>query len=289
MNDGISQLTQLGLSDYEARTYVALLQHSPQNGYELAKASGIPRANIYAVLRKLEERGAVLRLDNTSVIRYSPVPITTFIQRQENRFKQILENAAKSLDSVARPPTDEYVWNVHGYRALMEHAQSVIDQTQEQLLLAIWPNESLALKSNLSLAQRRGVDILTHCLLPCPPQGCGHCRGQIYRYSVVPPAASRWLILISDNAELLLSEIGVEDQALTIRTRQPVFVRLASWNIRNNIALAAVVDDLGEQFPTLLEPKTKEILRTISPEGLGADWLKDMREWMHGASLEETQ
>lgn len=288
MKDGITQLMQLGLSNYEARAYVALLQQSPQNGYEIAKAADIPRANIYAVLRKLEERGAALRLDSPSGIRYSPVPITTFVQQQESRFKQILENTAKSLTDVARQPANEYVLNAHGYQALLENAQSVIDQTQEKLLLAILPPESLALSSNVSLAQSRGVEILSHCLLPCPPQTCGHCCGHIFRYAVLPSASSRWLVIVSDNTELLLSEISADDQALTIRTRQPAFVRLASWNIRTNVALAAVVDDLGQQLPTLLEPETKEILRTISPEGHGANWLEEMRDWMHGANSAET-
>lgn len=289
MKNGIAQLMQLGLSNYEARAYVALLRSNPQNGYEIAKAADIPRANIYAVLRKLEERGAVLRIDGLSGIRYSPVPITTFIRQQENHFKQILESAAKSLTNIAPQPAAEHVWNIHGYGALLEHAQSLIDQTQDQLLLAILPPESLALSRSIILAQNRGVKILSHCLLPCPPETCGHCHGHIFRYAVVPPTSSRWLVIVSDNAELCLSEIGVEDQALTIRTRQPAFVRLAAWNIRTNLALAAVVDDLGDQLPTLLKPDTKEILRTISPEGHGANWLAEMREWMHGSSSGETR
>ncbi len=63
MTEATTLLQELGFGDYEARAYVALLQRSPINGYELAKASGVPRANIYAVLQKLAERGAVVRVD----------------------------------------------------------------------------------------------------------------------------------------------------------------------------------------------------------------------------------
>ena len=73
MADITALLQQLGFSEYEARAYLALLQRNPLNGYELAKVSGLPRANVYAVLQKLEERGAVVRLDMPSGARYAPV------------------------------------------------------------------------------------------------------------------------------------------------------------------------------------------------------------------------
>src|SRR6266542_3193328 len=57
MTDATALLQQLGFSEYEARAYLALLQRNPLNGYELAKVSGLPRANVYAVLQKLEDRG----------------------------------------------------------------------------------------------------------------------------------------------------------------------------------------------------------------------------------------
>jgi HTH-type transcriptional regulator, sugar sensing transcriptional regulator len=59
MVEATTLLQELGFGDYEARAYVTLLQRSPVSGYELAKTSGIPRANVYAVLQKLEERTTV--------------------------------------------------------------------------------------------------------------------------------------------------------------------------------------------------------------------------------------
>ena len=44
MTDVVELLQQLNFSEYEARAYIALLQHNPLNGYALAKESGIPRA-----------------------------------------------------------------------------------------------------------------------------------------------------------------------------------------------------------------------------------------------------
>jgi sugar-specific transcriptional regulator TrmB len=116
-------LQELGFSDYEARAYVALLQRSPLNGYELAKASGLPRANVYSVLQKLEERGAVVRHDSPSGVRYAPVPPAALTGRLGDRYQSILDAAQRSLDEISSPAEHEYVWNARGYTVLLEQAR----------------------------------------------------------------------------------------------------------------------------------------------------------------------
>ena len=80
MSEQIGQLRDLGFGEYEARAYLALLQTSPMNGYEVSKASGLPRANVYGVLQKLEDRGAVVRVDAPEGTRYAPVPSDEVVQ-----------------------------------------------------------------------------------------------------------------------------------------------------------------------------------------------------------------
>lgn len=283
MENQTKHLEQLGFSRYEAKAYIALLRSNPQNGYELAKSSGIPRANIYGVLRKLEARGAVLRLDTPSGSRYAPVPISELIERQELRFKEILAETRESLKQVTSEPIDEFVWNTHGYTAMLEHVRSLLHQTREQLQLTVWVPEAAALQETLNELAARNVEILTLCLSACPAETCGYCRGNIYRHAAVPPRATRWLVAVSDKKELLVSEIGSDDRALTIRTRQPLMVDLARSNMRNSIALAALVRDLGQGLEGMLQPETRETLATIAPEGFGADWLAQMR------ALQQTQ
>ena len=47
MKSAILRLTQLGFSEYEARTYTALLKENPLTAYEIAKFSEIPTSKIY--------------------------------------------------------------------------------------------------------------------------------------------------------------------------------------------------------------------------------------------------
>src|SRR6476661_6173019 len=121
MADVTALLQQLGFSEYEARAYLALLQRNPLNGYELAKLSGLPRANIYAVLQKLEERGAAVRLDLPNGTRYAPIAPAELIRRLATRFQDTLSGAQQALENLATPADPEYVWNIRGYAALLEH------------------------------------------------------------------------------------------------------------------------------------------------------------------------
>jgi sugar-specific transcriptional regulator TrmB len=266
MPEIVELLQGLGFGDYEARAYVALLKRSPQNGYELAKASGLPRANVYSVLDRLEERDVVVRLDTPSGTRYAAVPPTELIDRIGSRFSENLGAAQRMLEGMSAPPEYEYVWNARGYESLLDHARTLIDSAQRRLLVATWTPEAIALAGNLAAAEGRGVEVVTLCLQACAVE-CGGCRGAIFRYRLAPEYSSRWLVLVQDETEVLAGEIGPGDEALTVRTRQRLLVELSAWYIRHSIALAGVVKDLGGQLPNLLSPETLASLASLGPGG----------------------
>src|SRR5690606_10928095 len=115
MTDLNNLLQELGFTDYEARAYIALLQHNPLNGDALAKDTGRPRPNIYKVLQKLEERGIVIRADTPNSAVYSPISPGQLTKRLGNRFKSILDAASEALESVSKPGARDYVWNIESY------------------------------------------------------------------------------------------------------------------------------------------------------------------------------
>lgn len=280
MNNIVGLLEQLGFSEYEARAYVALLQRSPLNGYELAKSSNLPRANVYAVLQKLEDRGAVVRLDTPTGVRYAPVPPSELTRRLGSNFQQALDSAKLSLEEITTPAEHEYVWNARGYAVLLDHARALLDATQNRLLVAVWPEESRALADSLAAAEARGVEITTLCMAACTKE-CGNCRERLFRYKVAPGRPKRWLVLVADDSELLTGEIGSGEEAQTVRTRQRLLVDLAGWYIRHSIALAAVLNDLDGRLEGFLKPETRSVLASVGPGGTSGGWLEHMRELLN--------
>jgi predicted transcriptional regulator len=276
MKDSVQVLQKIGFGDYEARAYVGLLQRSPMTGYELAKITGIPRANVYEVLPRLEERGAVVRLDSPSGARYSAVPPSELMPRLAGRFNDNLAAAEKVLMDPVSTLDQDYAWNVESYPSVVDHARTLVDAAESELLVALWPQESALLASYLSKAEARGVAITTLCLAGCVRE-CGDCQGSIYRYRL-SPEVSRWLIVAIDGKEMLAGEIDTQGNAYAVRTTHKLLVELAGWYVRNSVALATLVSDLGDQLPNLLSPGAASVLASLGPSPLAGGWLHYMRE-----------
>src|SRR4051794_23155367 len=163
MNDTVQILQKLGFGDYEAKAYLGLLRSGPMTGYELARVSGVPRANVYDILPRLEERGAVVRADSPSGARYSAVPASQLISGLSDRFNDNIAAAEEALQNEGQIAGQDYTWNIEGYRAVIDHARTLLDAASGEAVVALWPQEALALAHNLSGAEARGVSLTTLC------------------------------------------------------------------------------------------------------------------------------
>jgi sugar-specific transcriptional regulator TrmB len=275
MADVLMQLQELGFGEYEARAYQALLQHHPANGYELAKVSGVPRANIYLVLQKLEERGAVVRVEDGDSTRYLPVAPEELLDAMIHRFAQTAQTAKQTLQAMSRPAEDGYVWHIQGYDNLLAHARALVKGAAHSLLVALWPHEARALAAEFVEAEARQVEITTLCLAACPEE-CGGCRGRIFRNKVVDTQDTRWLLVVPDEETVLAGEIPSGGSASSVRSRQRLLVNLTAWFIRHSIALAVLLQEIGEQLEMQLTPQARAALATVGPEG-ARSWLAHMR------------
>jgi HTH-type transcriptional regulator, sugar sensing transcriptional regulator len=269
MTDAALLLQQLGFGEYEAKAYVALLRQSPLNGYELAKASGIPRANIYNVLQKLEERHAIIRVEVSSGTRYVPVAPDELTQRLNHQFKHVLGAARESLVGLAETTEETYMWNVEGYATLIDRARTLINAAEKHLLIALWQPESHRLAESIVNAESRDVKLITLCLQGCREE-CGDCREKLYRYHLTEGKPARWLIVISDNTEMLMGNIRAES-TLGFHTHQPGFIKLANEYMRNSMALAGILHDAGQTLHDSLSQDTLELLSTLGTNG--KNWL----------------
>lgn len=302
MSQLVEQLQHLGFSQYEAQAYITLLQHEPLNGYELAKHSGIPRPSIYPVIQKLEERGAVLRMESENAVRYAALPPEQLLAGLGRQYRESLEAAERSLSELSVRKEDEHLWNVRGYPVFIEQARALIESAREKLMVAISPVEAAVLAEEMRGAERRGVAITTLCLAECSKE-CGGCRGRIHRFPVAPEPQGRWLILAQDEQELLAGEIrasakpdegGITASSATegedidtnaVRTRQKLLVNLALWYIRQSIALAALLQEEGRAQN--LAPETRALLSSLDVSGAKPSWTQRWRSFLEKSGTVE--
>jgi HTH-type transcriptional regulator, sugar sensing transcriptional regulator len=280
MSDAAGLLQQLGFSEYEARAYIALLQRNPVNGYELAKTSGIPRANIYDVLRRLEEHNAVIPIQGETSVQYAPVPPNQLIPQMEARLNHVLEDAQRSLEIYTVPSGTDLSRNILGYPALLDQARTLIDAAHDELFIALWHPEAEALAEAMAQAEQRGVRLTTLCLQACPAE-CLGCKGAIYRCRVTPESVARWLIIVQDNRELLLGEIGLA-QSVALRTGQQSILQMAVQYVQSSIAWAALLTNNDPSFEKRLPAETQNLLRQLRPAQSG--WLSYMRGLLQGSA-----
>ncbi|MGB3836439.1 MAG: helix-turn-helix domain-containing protein [Castellaniella sp.] len=266
-------LQQLGFTEYEARAYVALVQAGELNGYELAKKTGIPRANIYAVANKLLERGAVLRTEREGAQRYSAIPAQQLLDSLDARHQRSLQAAHAALERQQAAHSPAPVFDLRG-KELLTRAQHLIDGCQHTLMVALQPAEAAALARPLASATQRGVQVTTLCLQACP-QPCGGCQGDIHCLSLVPADATRWLLVVADHASALVGQTDAQ-AAQGLSTTQEVVVQLAEAFIRQYITLAALGQALEPQLNQLQSQPALRQLDSLFPDGGFPAFLKGL-------------
>ncbi len=269
--DALEHLQALGFGEYEARAYLSLLQQGPLTGYQLAKVSVIPRPNIYPILDRLQQRGAVTRIEAKRAARYAALPADEMLGRLGREVTGRLEMARVAMKGLEEPSAAEQVWNVQGREAVMTRAGMLIDGARRRLLVGIWSEESRHLTEGIARAESRGVCVATLCIQGCP-QECGGCRGEIYRYPLAKGTDKRWLVLVTDDESLLVGQVLPDGDATGAVTRLEAFVAVGSHYLRNAIATAEIVRSFGANLPQALDERARRAVQGAGLATGGEAW-----------------
>ncbi|MGH8121261.1 MAG: TrmB family transcriptional regulator [Rudaea sp.] len=264
MSDTPHALQQLGFTEYEARAYVALVSGGELNGYAMAKATGIPRANIYAVADKLVQRGAAHRIEQPSGVAYvaiAPIPLLHAIEVNQ---RKAMADARDALSRLSQRSDLPVVLNLRADDVL-EYARKLIDAAATSLRIALRPTEAVLLAASLRQAHARGVVITTLCLEGCETE-CGGCAGTIHRLCLAASASTQWLLVVGDDRTALLGHLA-ETGVTGLLIEQPLAVELVSAYIQQSIALALLGGELGGRFDGLLSAQTRLLLDGLYPAG----------------------
>ena len=115
----MASLRDLGLSEYEARAYRALLNTAPTTAKELSRASDVPMGRIYDVLSSLETHSLARSQSASRPKKYVAVEPETALNRllddklaelseQAEQYQGIVDDLTDELD--AAEPVEEQFW-----------------------------------------------------------------------------------------------------------------------------------------------------------------------------------
>ena len=276
MDEAINWLRQLGFGEYESKTYVGLLLHGPQSGYELARSSGVPRPNIYAVLEKLEERGAVMREDSADGTRYVAVPHQELLEGLTTRFQSALGGAQDALRYMDRPLDVQSVWNIRGREAVLAQARSLLAASRSRTLIAIRRSEAQELSQELRALRDGDSEVTTLCMDGCP-QECGACQGTVYRIPVATETDTQRLVVVTDGAEMLTAEFSRSGDAYGVRTRQSFLVDMATWYVHQTIFTASLLTGTAKRATTEIGARVTAMIGRSGSTRKEAGWFDFLR------------
>lgn len=155
--NSIEQLKELGLSEYEARTYLVLLEDHPLTAYEAAGQAGLPTSKIYGVMRKLMEKELVLELVEGSKKRYVPQDPEEFLSSYRFRMEKTLRSLGEELKKPRREKNVSYIWNLREREAMLDRAEKMILKAERTILLSVWQEEFARLAPLVREKEKQGL------------------------------------------------------------------------------------------------------------------------------------
>lgn len=249
METAILKLTQLGLSEYEAKAYIALLKESPSSAYEIAKNSGIPTSKVYEVIKRLESRRMVQAIYGERTRMFIPKSPDEFVENFRATVEDNLQSVKKELQDFKAGIDTSYTWHMKDYENFIFKARRILDTAEKTILLSIWPPEIETLLKSLVDAETRGIKVVV------VHYGATNIKAaEVYRHpvenTIYAQRGSRGFALIADSKEALIGRIGGKETEV-IWSMNEGFVIMAEDYVRHDIYLMKIIS----RFAPLLKEK----------------------------------
>ncbi|WP_407570678.1 TrmB family transcriptional regulator [Deinococcus altitudinis] len=150
----VIHLQALGLTEYEARAYTALLALGRAVPARVARQAGIPRPKIYETLERLEGRGLAAKVGQ-SPLEYAPLSAREYLARSRRAFDDRLGALDRDLSRLAPDPAPEAVYHLYGEAALRSMCEDLTLNARRTVFMAGEPE----LASALEKLTPRGVQV----------------------------------------------------------------------------------------------------------------------------------
>jgi HTH-type transcriptional regulator, sugar sensing transcriptional regulator len=175
-NPGLQRLLQYGLTEYEGRTYLALVATGPATARDLANLSRVPRTKIYGVLEELHGKGLVQLLPERPR-RFEAVGVDRYLAQFEDDIKRKLDRLRADRELMAQEfPKPAMAGRdragsfnvVKGRRNVATRLMEMVDKASQTVVIAGSAALPIRLLHNLPELQAlaaKGVKVQVLCAL----------------------------------------------------------------------------------------------------------------------------
>ena len=256
-----NDLTQIGFTEYEAKVYLTLLRDYPTTGYQVSKASGVPRSMVYETLSRLHGRGLVLETTEGRATLYRPLPPKTLLSRHVSEHERLIGDLRGGLESLYTATQDDRVWSIEGRTTVVAYASRMIREAETDIYLVLTDRDLEALDEVIRAACNRGINI--NALLT--GEGDLAC-GRVARH---PPLESELqeltgtLLVAVKQGEVLIASTGVQQEMRSTVTRNPDLVLIACQFVWMELFTQRIYATLGADLLERLEPEDRRIFESL--------------------------
>ncbi|MGQ9719932.1 MAG: TrmB family transcriptional regulator [Candidatus Jordarchaeum sp.] len=233
-------MQKIGFTDYEARVYITLVTEGSLNPTQLSNLSGVPRPNVYAVLKKLIRKGFAEKEAVKRAPLYSAVPpdiVLKTIKEDLKNKEQHTETLKKWFqeDRIAAPGRMPTAWLIDGEKRITEIVEDLLQRSKNRIHAIITPTfikpnkEPNSILKILEEKAKQNIDIIAGWKINQDTLEIAQTlsqHGTIYHWSLGEIPLGTY---IADGKDCLVSFIGkwepIPTYDLGIWIRNPTYVK----------------------------------------------------------------
>jgi len=135
-------LRELGLTEYETETYIALLKSGVLTASEVSEQSNVPYSKIYETLNALERKGWT-EVQHGRPSKYFPKSPIEALSMTKLQFEEKLRNWEKNIATELQPIFEQReirekpdIWILRGELSVLAKLQEMMDNTKNEVMIA---------------------------------------------------------------------------------------------------------------------------------------------------------
>jgi HTH-type transcriptional regulator, sugar sensing transcriptional regulator len=128
-------LREVGLSDYEARSYIALVAMDHGTAEGVGETAGIPRTSAYKVLRSLEIKGFINSMEGRPIL-YHPVAPEEIRGEIIERISQAFGKLSQVKGLLSERGVPQLVFTIAGKEKVIEKIGEMLDRSKRSFIIS---------------------------------------------------------------------------------------------------------------------------------------------------------
>ena len=163
VEEAVRALEALGLTEYEARCFVALTRLQNGTARDVSQVADVPRSRVYDTIERLNRKGLV-SVQQSEPREYKAVPVDTACRRIREDYDSRINAAENALQQVEEPESedDEGMWAITQREHVNDRITTFLDDAEESVHHLIASEEVIdeRITERLRAAADRDVRVL---------------------------------------------------------------------------------------------------------------------------------